>query len=233
MKKKGPIQRAAEERQAVADLERRLGVSEGFLHALREDGNDWSFVVRIQVFVEGALAHAIVTSLGRPELKSFVDSMHLNAQHGLARLALTLGLVSKDERKLLETLSKVRNAFAHDLRNVDRGLAAYVHSLNDDEFSDLFVALVTIATKPRRVEINDLRATLGTVIRDLLWMHVMYLTIGLHFAIAKAESKSVRRAIATAVGPNIAETGLLSLNDLMKMDIPAAPVATTRAGEER
>lgn len=210
-----------------------MGVSEGFLHALREDGNDWSFVVRLQVFVEGALAHAIVVSLGRPELKSFVDSMHLNAQHGLARLALTLGLVSKEERKLLEALSKVRNAFAHDLSNVDRGLAAYVQSLNDDDFSDLFVTLVTIAKKPPRVEIDDLRATLGTVIRDLLWMHAMYLTIGLHFSIAKVESDSARRAIATTVGPNIAETGLLTLSDLMTMEIPAAPAATLRAREER
>lgn len=61
----------------------------------------------------------------------------------------------------------------------------------------------------------------------------MYLTIGLHFSIAKVESDIARRAIATTVGPHIAETGLLTLNDLMTMEIPAAPAATLRVREQR
>src|SRR5690606_3908918 len=65
------------ERETVEKLEKRLGVRPGFFHELRKNQSDWSFVVRVHAFLEGALRHAIAQEIGRPELLPVVSRMQI------------------------------------------------------------------------------------------------------------------------------------------------------------
>ena len=188
------------QRLTFADLERRLGVKPGFLLRLRDDDNDWSFLVRLQPFIEGALAHAIVLAIEPPQLAGFVNSMHLKSQHGLANLALSLGLISKEQNTLLDKLAEVRNAFAHKLSNVDRSLAEYVRSLDDGCIRGLLKALVPRGKNDQLPKGNDARTALGDSIRTLFWWNAALLSVDLLSSITKAERGQMRRA-GDAAGP--------------------------------
>jgi integrase len=53
----------------VRQLQKEIGISEGFLEALASEGDDWSFVIKLSALMEGALTHLLTETIGRQELR--------------------------------------------------------------------------------------------------------------------------------------------------------------------
>lgn len=214
----------------IAELESRLGVRAGFLRTLLHDESDWSFLVRLQVFIEGALAHAVAAELGRPELEAFFGALPLRPNYGLAALARELDLISEDQRKQLDKLSDVRNAFAHKLVNVDRTLAEYISSMNDEAVTGLARALVHTHSGVEIDKALDVRSALISECRRLLWRNVSWIAVDLGDAIADPVRAAMRRAlVSVAAARSRVEGAPMSLLDLMRQELPDQNDGVTRA----
>jgi hypothetical protein len=63
--------------QEYAELERAVGVREGFFHRL-VDEDDWSFVIKLHALFEAACAHLLLFHFREPELADIVARLELS-----------------------------------------------------------------------------------------------------------------------------------------------------------
>ena len=102
----------------VEALEEELRVPVHFLSGLLKSDDDWSFVVKLHAFFEGALAHCLAEELGRPELAAVLAHTELSRPRaGKVEFGKAMGLLSKRERRFLRSLSELRNKLVHDVRD--------------------------------------------------------------------------------------------------------------------
>lgn len=141
---------------AVAVLESRLGIESGFLFKLKRDSSDWSFLVRLAIFIQAALAHAVAHALGRAELEDYCARMNLNARHGgLVALAQQLGVIGTGDVAYIDGVSELRNRYAHQLENINRPLPAFIASLSPQDFRKIVGSLLITAGEKNRFETTD------------------------------------------------------------------------------
>lgn len=80
------------------------------------DADDWTMMILSWAIVEACLNQAISRRLGNDSLSSFVERLSIGGRSGKAELAASLEILTKEERKFLETYSEVRNRFAHGVK---------------------------------------------------------------------------------------------------------------------
>lgn len=103
----------------VGRFEAELGVPAGFLERLLNDGDDWSFVIKVHSLVEAALTHAITTTVARSELKEFFGALAIgDTKRGKLAVAHRLHLLDKRRIAFFRALGRIRNQFAHDVKHV-------------------------------------------------------------------------------------------------------------------
>lgn len=118
---------------SVKALERESGIREGLLEGLRKE-DDWSFLIKAHAFVEAAMTHVLSAKLGKGELEDIFSQMELSDKRvGKVAFADALGLLGKDERRLLAAFSELRNRLVHRIENVDFNFATYFAGLNPDQ----------------------------------------------------------------------------------------------------
>lgn len=94
-----------------------LGIPPGFLVVLLKSDDDWSFVVKLHAFFEGALAHCLAEEIGRPELAAVLAHTELSRPRaGKIEFGKAMGLLSKRERRFLRSLSELRHELVHDVK---------------------------------------------------------------------------------------------------------------------
>jgi hypothetical protein len=186
-----------EEQEAQEQLEARYELRNGFLKELQSDENDWSFLVRLQVFVEAVLVDAIVADLCRPEMRDYVSAMSIGGQRGLIELAKTLKILSSEDAALLACLARTRNGFAHDIANIDRSLQSYVDSLDKSQRVALWRAVLSIGNSVKDWTPPDEGHgwTFGMLIRSFFWMRSMEVATGLLRTISNAEKVEIVRKL--------------------------------------
>lgn len=152
---------------AIVDrLERALGLPHGFYEHLVDTDDDWSFVVKIHALMEASLTILLTERIGgrslpdSPELSDALSHLEMSRTHvGKVELAFTLELISEQDRRLLRFLSKLRNTFVHDIKNVRLTLQDHLASCDGNQRRSFVQALypeptdhVTIVTlaNPRR-----------------------------------------------------------------------------------
>jgi hypothetical protein len=122
--------------RALEELRRRevhLGLPNGLLLRLLESPDDWTFVLRLHALVEAAVEHLIVTGIGKPAITDFIGRLPIaGGRAGKARLGRDLGLFDAADTALIEGLSELRNAYAHEVQMVDVGLVDYFDGLNNE-----------------------------------------------------------------------------------------------------
>lgn len=151
----------------IPHLERKLGVPQGFFESLdRDDETDWAFVIKLHALVEAAISHLLTESLNRPELHDIFSRLDMsNKSTGKAAFVEALGLMGKDERRFINSLSELRNTLVHDVRNVGFDLSEYVAGMNQkdqDAFLKKFNLLSTEVT-------DDVRNLFRFDPRQALW----------------------------------------------------------------
>jgi hypothetical protein len=125
--------------QAVKALSNEIGISPVFLLKLRDE-DDWSFIIKSHAFLEAAVSHLITVALSLDELGPIFSRLEMsNSSYGKVEFAKALGILGKDERRFIRSLSSLRNDLVHDVRNVGFDLREYVEELDINQFKS-FVA---------------------------------------------------------------------------------------------
>lgn len=183
---------------AVAVLESRLGIESGFLFKPKRDSSDWSFLVRLAVFIQAALAHAVAHELGRAELEDYCARMNLNARHGgLVALAQQLGVIGTGDVAYIDGVSELRNRYAHRLENINRPLPAFIASLSPQDFRKIVGSVLITAGEKNRLETADsiVRTLVAQQVRAGIWLNAIGLCSKLSESAADAEVRNARRQL--------------------------------------
>lgn len=124
----------------IAELEAKIGVRENFFRdLLRED--DWSFVIKLHALFEAACTHLLLFHFKEPELTEIFSRLELsNKTTGKVAFLGKLELLNKENRRLVSTLSELRNSLVHDVRNAEFSLATTVAGLAPSELKQFAVA---------------------------------------------------------------------------------------------
>jgi hypothetical protein len=126
--------------KAIGDLEKELGLPMGFFDTLVHEG-DWSFVIKMHALFESALGYVVGHKLGE-DVAEVVARLDMNGAKGKVAFARALDLVTADEVKFLELLSRLRNRCAHGVRQaVEFSLPKYVADLSNDERKNFLRAI--------------------------------------------------------------------------------------------
>lgn len=102
-----------------------LALKHGFVKSIEEE-SDWGFTIKAHALVEAALNHLILIRFDEPKLHAIISKLGTSAED-LSKVAIlkSLDLVSKEHRQFIRAFSRLRNAFAHDIKKIDSTLADY------------------------------------------------------------------------------------------------------------
>lgn len=116
-----------------------LGVSDDVISSIYNSGSDWTFILKIDALIETSIKEVIKRSLklevngsfvGDIELEKFVSNLPINGRTSLSKL-LRATNCDRDICDFIEATRNVRNAFAHDIKNVDATLLAVIQNRQD------------------------------------------------------------------------------------------------------
>lgn len=117
----------------VDRLEKGIGLPHRFYENLVDDGDDWSFILKVHALMEASLTMLLTERIGGrnvpdfPTLSDALAHLEMSRSHvGKVELASTLGLIGDQDRRLLRFLSELRNTFVHRIENVTLTLQEYI-----------------------------------------------------------------------------------------------------------
>lgn len=118
-------------------IEGRLSVPKGFfVKLLNED--DWSFIIKLHALIEGAVSCLLTKSVGDGCLGDVFSRIELsNNKTGKIAFVKSLGLLTEDERKFIEKLSKMRNKLIHNISKISFNLKSYIGELDNNQIKQL------------------------------------------------------------------------------------------------
>lgn len=126
--------------QGIVELEAKIGARENFFRDLLKE-DDWSFVIKLHALFEAACTHLLLFHFKEPELSEVFSRLELsNKTSGKIIFLSKLGLLGKENRRLVSTLSELRNSLVHDVRNAEFSLPTMVASLSPDELKQLAIS---------------------------------------------------------------------------------------------
>ncbi len=141
--------------QGILDLEAKLGLPGGFFKQLLDE-DDWSFIIKVHALFEAACAHLLVFHFGEESLSNLFARLDLsNKTTGKLAFLKAVELLGEEERRYISSLSELRNALVHDVRNSAFNLQEFVRGFSDNEltnfakrFSPYEIKLQRLAQKP-------------------------------------------------------------------------------------
>lgn len=134
----------------ILELESKVGVPENFFRSLTQ-ADDWSFVIKLHALFEAACTHLLLFPFKEPNLSEVFSRLELsNKTTGKIAFLTNLGLLSKENRRFISSLSELRNSLVHDVRNAEFSLKAMVESLDASEVKNLAVSFSPYETHIRR-----------------------------------------------------------------------------------
>lgn len=119
---------------SVRRIEHDLGLQDGFLESLRKE-DDWSFVIKTHALLEAAIGHILCKTLKRDELSEVFSFLELSDKRkGKIAFISALNLLQKPDRRLISSLSELRNMLVHDVKNTQFHLQEHVDGLDPEAF---------------------------------------------------------------------------------------------------
>jgi hypothetical protein len=116
-----------------------VGLHKGLIREILKTDSDWAFILKIDALLESAAKQILRTGLRikllnrviqNEALDGFVDALPMNGRTGLLKL-LDAACLPPEELGFVETIRKVRNIYAHDIRFADVSLIQLVKQRND------------------------------------------------------------------------------------------------------
>jgi hypothetical protein len=116
-----------------------VGLHKDLIREIIKTDSDWAFILKIDALLESAAKYIVRTGLRiqflnrviqNETLDEFVDSLPINGRTGILKL-LDAACLPPEELSFVETIRKVRNIYAHDIRFTDVRLIDLVKQRND------------------------------------------------------------------------------------------------------
>jgi hypothetical protein len=116
-----------------------VGLHKNLIREIIRTDSDWAFILKIDALLESAAKHIVRNGLRikllnrvmqNETLDDFVDSLPINGRTGILKL-LDAACLPPEELAFVETIRKVRNIYAHDIRFADVSLMELVKQRND------------------------------------------------------------------------------------------------------
>jgi hypothetical protein len=126
--------------KGILELEARTGIPENFFRDLNAT-DDWSFVIKLHALFEAACSHLLLFHFQEPELAEVFNRLELsNKTIGKVAFLAKCGLLGKENRRFISTLSELRNSLVHDVRNAKFTFSSFIADLEAQETQRLAVA---------------------------------------------------------------------------------------------
>src|ERR1035437_1840220 len=116
-----------------------VGLHKELVREIIKSDSDWAFILKIDALLESAAKYIVRTGLRikllnrvmqNETLDGFVDSLPINGRSSILKL-LDAACLPPEELGFVETIRKVRNIYAHDIRFADVSLIELVKQRND------------------------------------------------------------------------------------------------------
>jgi len=123
----------------LADLESNIGVEQGFFERLLDE-DDWSFIIKLHAVFEAIITHLLTYHFQEEALSDLFARLELsNKTTGKIALMKAIGWMGKDGRRYISSLSELRNALVHDVRNCSFNLKEMVSKYSEKELKTFTV----------------------------------------------------------------------------------------------
>ena len=138
--------------KGILALEEMVGVKRNFFaDLLKED--DWSFIIKLHALFEAACTHLLLYHLKEPALAEIVSRLELsNKSIGKAAFLEKVGLLGKESRRFVSSLSELRNTLVHDVRNSAFSLNDLMGSFDAKGLRDFAVSFSPSESLTRKFE---------------------------------------------------------------------------------
>lgn len=146
----------------IVELEAKIGVRENFFQDLLAE-DDWSFVIKLHALFEAACTHLLLFHFKEPELTEIFAHLELsNKAIGKIAFLGKLELLGKDNRRLVASLSEMRNSLVHDVRNAEFSLDGMVAGFDTTALKNFALAFSPYETLIRTFPLSaDSNSRLG------------------------------------------------------------------------
>jgi len=119
--------------QITRELEDNLGLNHGFFESLLEE-DDWAFVIKLHAFVDAACSELLLYHFKEPNLETTLTQIELgNIKTGKIVFLSKLGLITPEHKRAIQELSKLRNSFAHNVRDAHATLKGKFEKLDKQQ----------------------------------------------------------------------------------------------------
>ena len=181
---------AGQEEMRLREL--HLGLPTGFLDRLLKSDDDWTFVLRLHALFEAAIAHLVSEQLNDGALASWVDGLSIRGPASKSSLGKALGVITKEEDKLIEVLARIRSAFAHDVGMTCTSLVEYFQQMDQGARSSAVAHLgASLLSSGHPTEAGDIANTLLLRPRIILWLAASPLITRAYEVRRAARSKAI------------------------------------------
>jgi len=135
----------------IQKLERKIGVPKNFFNTILLIGDDWTFIIKLHSFLEAAFTELITSASGESEIGDFISKLGMSNKIAFIK---KLSLLESHTRSNLQKLSKIRNFYVHNIKNIFLSLEQYVESLNAEETGN-FIRQIGYGIKFKKGEITE------------------------------------------------------------------------------
>lgn len=200
---------------AATDLIAEVGLPPEFRAGLNE-GDDWTFVIKLHALVEAGVTHALTVHADREGAKELFANLELNnPRTGKVAFASVFLRLESEDRRFLRALSELRNQLVHDVRNVSFTFEKHFAGLNLDQkrnFAKAFAYVDLEGAEESAVLDTMIARRQGnwrpTVLKSaMFFLAILQLQVDTTRAAKEAagyrdEIARMRSEIANALGPN-------------------------------
>lgn len=115
-----------------------LGISPEFFERVDSD-DDWAFIIKMHAVLEGAFNHVIVSHFGDERLSDIISHLEMSdRKKGKLAIIKALEILPSETRGFVQRLSEMRNAAAHDVKNVNFDVKDWIDSRMKKDERDAF-----------------------------------------------------------------------------------------------
>lgn len=116
------------------NLNAKLKTDVKTLFSLLDSDTDWAFFIQINAFAELLLSNGLKAYFQENSLDSTFEKLPLfNSSYGKTYITRSVGLISKEHEKFLQSVAEIRNKVAHDFNALDFSLDQYVSSMDKNK----------------------------------------------------------------------------------------------------
>ncbi|MDR2958728.1 MAG: hypothetical protein LBV10_04225 [Stenotrophomonas sp.] len=131
---------------AFERLSKELGIPKGFVVALYEEKDSWSFISKLAQLVEAVFTRAVVDALREPLIIDVISNLPQEVRINLLR---KMNIIDSEQKSMFKAIAEIRNQYIHDLSNIDVPLDVYIRNLEDGARKGFFKRFKPYIVDPR------------------------------------------------------------------------------------